>query len=108
METPTNLPEALVPEEEDDTCELVRATPEEPVPEQGSGRDEDSAIGEYERLQQENVRQNELKLQELGVPLLAQKLVNPNATRTTPAGGGEGTRRAGASSIGNRHRDPSR
>jgi hypothetical protein len=95
METPTNLPEALVPEEEDDTCDTVRATPEEPVP-------------EYERLRQENVRQNELKLQELGVPLLAQKLVNPNATRTTPAGGGEGTRRAGASSIGNRHRDPSR
>ena len=102
METPTILPEALVPEEEDDTCELVRATPEEPVAEQGSGRDEDCAIGEYERLRQENVRKNELKLQELGVPLLAQKLLNPNATRTTPAGGGEGTRRAGASSIGNR------
>ncbi len=109
METPTNATEAPSATEEDDTSsgERVSQRSEEQASEEGFGRDEDAEVPEYERLRQENLRINSVKLQELGVPLLAASLRDSTTTCTTEAGGGEGdlatvksTRSAGASSLG--------
>lgn len=72
--------------------------------EEGITRDEEATVPEYERLRQENLRKNSLKLQELGVPLVAASL---RESTTTKAAGGEGktatksTRSAGASCLEN-------
>jgi hypothetical protein len=112
METPTNGAEAPSATEEDDTSSgdfRVSQRSEEQASEEGFGRDEDAEVPEYERLRQENLRKNSLKLQERGVPLLAASLKDSTTTCTTEAGGGEGnlatvqsTRSAGASILGNR------
>ena len=101
METPTNAPEAPSGNEEDED--------EERFGEEGFGSDEEAEVPEYERQRQEHLRKNALKLQELGVPLLAAALKEPKTTSTSKAGGGEGnvaevksTRSTGASSLGHR------
>jgi hypothetical protein len=103
MQTPTNAAEAPWLTEEDDTSSCERAS------EEGFGTDEDAEVPEYERLRQENIRRNSLKLQELGVPLLATFLKVSTTTATTEAGGGErnlatvkSTRNAGTAGLGNR------
>lgn len=58
--------------------------------EEGCGRDEEFELPEYERLRQENLRKNSLKLQELGIPVLTASLNISTTTCTTSAVGGEG------------------
>ena len=101
METPTNTPEALARNEEDED--------EEQSGEEGSGSDEECKVPEYELQHQEHLRKNALKLQELGVPLLAAAFCESLSTSTEEVGGGEGnvagvktSCRAGANSKGHR------
>ena len=107
METPTNASEApsATEEDKDDTNSKDRGSEGS---EEGFGREEYTEVPEYERLRQEHLRKNALKLQELGVPILAASLKESTTTCRTEAGGGEGnqatvksTRRAGASSSEN-------
>ena len=51
---------------------------------------EEFKVPEYERLRQENLRKNSLKLQELGIPVLAASLNLSTTTWTTSEVGGEG------------------
>lgn len=51
---------------------------------------EEFEVPEYERLRQENLRKNSLKLQELGIPVLAAFLNLSTTTCTASEVGGEG------------------
>ena len=106
METPTNAVAAPSATEEDDT-----KGSEDQASEEGFGRDVIAEVPEYERLRQANLRKNALKLQELGVPILAASLKESTTTCSTEAATGEGihanhatvksTHRASASSLEN-------
>jgi len=63
---------------------------EEQASEEGFARDEDAEVPEYERLRQENIKKNSLKLEELGVLNLAANF--KSSTITSEAAGGEGHR----------------
>jgi hypothetical protein len=103
METPMNATDVASASEEEDTNsgDKVEERSEEHQEDEGFG--EDAEVPEYAQLRHENLRKNNLKLQELGVPLLATSFKESTITCTTKAGGGEGsTRRAGVSSLGRR------
>ena len=57
----------------------------EQVLEDGFGNIADAEVPEYEQLRQQNLRKNALRLQQLGVPLLAASLTATAAANTRQA-----------------------
>lgn len=80
-----NVGQAPLASKEDDTNSGARVSEksEEQVSEERLGRD--ANVHEYKQLRQEKLQKNALRLQELGVPLLAASLTTSATTCTRQA-----------------------
>ena len=74
---------------------------QEPALDEGFGRDNIDEVPEYERLRQANLRKNSLRLEELGIPVLAASL-NLSTTTCTLSGLGTTSAFGGGGNLGNR------